>query len=316
MNINILHQSFQEEFDAVGIIKTDRYFTEAKKMNLKLPVTKFPTMIVLALAYPKRIIPSTKTELYASFYTFGTDYHQVLKSRIIKVMDKFSLSYELGVDNHPYDERLAAVLAGIGFFGKNQLIINPTFGSYLFLGIVFVDLKIEDEITLPIIDDCGSCHACIDACPTKALSNDGYDFNKCISHYNQSKKVLSSEEIKANYCLFGCDICQLACPKNVNITSKLHPEFELSGKEGVKITELFTLSEKEFKAKYLDMAYLWKGKTILMRNALTLLLRQKNFGYNDLILKSIDKYSTPWYRETAIKILEELKQIKKESTLT
>ena len=315
MNINKLHQSFLNEFDAVGIIKTDRYFFEAEKMSLKLPTSKFPTMIVLGLAYPKRIIPSTKTNLYASFYTFGTDYHQVLKNRIEKVMSKFSLSYEPCVDNHPYDERLAAVLAGIGFFGKNQLIINPKFGSYLFLGIVFVDLKISEEITLPIIDDCGSCHACIDACPTKALSNNGYDFNKCISHFNQSKRILNSEEIKANYCLFGCDICQLACPKNIDITTKLHPEFILSGREGVNIRELFTLSEKEFKEKYLDMAYLWKGKTILMRNALTLLLRQKNFGYNNLIQDSIKKYSIPWYRETAIKILEELELLKKKSTL-
>jgi epoxyqueuosine reductase len=271
-------------------------------------------MIVLGLAYPKRIIPSTKTNLYASFYTFGTDYHQVLKSRIEKVMSKFSLTYEPCVDNHPYDERLAAVLSGIGFFGKNQLIINPILGSYLFLGIVFVDLEISEEIILPIIDDCGSCHACIDACPTKALSNNGYDFNKCISHYNQSKKILNSEEIKANYCLFGCDICQLVCPKNVNVESKLHPEFKLSGKEGVNISDLFTLSEREFGEKYHDMAYLWKGKTILMRNALTLLLRQKNFSYNNLIKESLGKHSIPWYQETAIDILAELEKIKKEST--
>ncbi|MGD9761623.1 MAG: epoxyqueuosine reductase [Candidatus Izemoplasmatales bacterium] len=315
MNINNLHQSFQEEFDIVGIIKTDRYFSEAKKLNLKLPITKFPTMVVLGLSYPKRIKTSTKTELYASFYTFGTDYHQVLKNRIIKVMNKFPLAYELGVDNHPYDERLAALLAGIGFFGKNQLIINQTFGSYIFLGIVFIDLEISEEFTLPIIDNCGSCRICLDACPTKALNNDGYDFNKCISYYNQEKKVLSSDEIKANYCLFGCDICQLVCPKNLSIKPKLHPEFELSGKEGVNITDLFTYSEKEFIKKYQDMAYLWKGKTILMRNALTLLLRSKNFDYNDLVKRTIDKQSTPWYHETALKIIEELEQIKKESTL-
>lgn len=118
---------------------------------------------------------------------------------------------------------------------------------------------------------------------------------------------MTDHEIQANYSLFGCDICQMVCPKNINKGIKVHPEFELSGKEMVSITDLFQFSEKEFNAQYTHMSYLWKGKTILMRNALTLLLKQNNRQYNDLIETSLKKQNASWYKETAIKILDKLK---------
>ncbi|MDO9630075.1 MAG: DUF1730 domain-containing protein [Acholeplasmataceae bacterium] len=302
-----LKEAFQAQFDVVGIIHTKRYLDEAKRMVKKIPQVDYPTMVVVGLNYPMRLIKHTKTHLIPSFYTFGSDYHTVLKNRIKRVMDQMPFLYELGVDNHPHDERLAATLSGVGYFGKNQLIINEFFGTYIFLGIVFIDVSLEEELILEISDDCGTCRKCIDACPTNALFEGGYEVEKCMSHFNQSKRALSEEEIDANYLLFGCDICQMVCPKNIKKKTTLHPEFELSGKEMVSIVDLFADSEKEFKEKYKDMSYLWKGKTILMRNALTILHKQKNTLYNDLIEKSIEKHQTTWYHNTALKILEKLK---------
>ena len=138
------------------------------------------------------------------------------------------------------------------------------------------------------------------------MSENGYDYKNCISYFNQEKKVLNDSEIKANYCLFGCDICQLICPKNISLKSSNFNSFELSGKEGVSIEDLFNLSEKEFKIKYENMAYLWKGKTVLLRNGLTLLLRQNNSNYNHLIEESLKKYLSSWYQETAKNILKKL----------
>jgi len=204
----------------------------------------------------------------------------------------------------------ATVLAGVGFFGKNQLIINQDLGSYMFLGIVFIDIKIEHEFKLDMTDDCGTCRRCIDACPTQALDDGSYDVNKCMSHFNQAKKILTADEIASNVSLFGCDICQMVCPKNIKKGVIVHPEFELSGKEMVSIVDLFTQSEKAFKTTYNDMSYLWKGKTILMRNALTLMLRQKNTNYIQEIEKTLMTYQAPWYQETATRILDELKRIK------
>ncbi|MCR3905770.1 MAG: hypothetical protein NUK62_01895 [Tenericutes bacterium] len=307
-----LYQAFKNKFDVVGIIHTNRYLNEAKKMGKKVPNVIYPTMVILGLAYPMRIIKHTTSHLVPSFYTFGLDYHYVLKTRIEEVMNNFNYDYQLGVDNHPHDERLAAQLAGVGFFAKNQLIINKDLGSYMFLGIVFINVELEQEVILNIDDDCGTCRICIDACPTKALYDDGkYDMEKCMSHYNQTKRELTTPEIEANYSLFGCDICQMVCPKNVKKGVKVYPEFELNGKEMVSIVDLFTDSEKQFKEKYADMSYLWKGKTILMRNALMVMLRKKNDKYLDLIEASIKKHETPWYKETATHIFNQLKALPK-----
>ena len=308
MKAKELYDIFSNTFDVVGIINTKTYLAEAKKMHKEVPDETYPTMVVLGLAYPFRRINHTRTHLVPSFYTFGMDYHTVLKNRIKQVMDELDLAYHMGVDNHPHDERLAAVLAGVGFFGKNQLIINQDLGSYMFLGIVFIDIKLEHEFKLDITDDCGTCRRCIDACPTQALDEGSYDMNKCMSHFNQAKKALTTDEISSNVSLFGCDICQMVCPKNIKKGVLLHPEFELSGKEMVSIVDLFTLSEKEFKSKYNDMSYLWKGKTVLMRNAATLILKQKNQSYTPLLEFSLQKHDVPWYQATLKTIIEALKK--------
>lgn len=308
MKVSTLHELFSKSFDVVGIIKTKRYLEEAKKMNRNIPYETYPTLVVLGLAYPYRRMISTKTHLAPSFYTFGSDYHQVLKKRIENVMQTLNINYRMGVDNHPHDERLAAVLSGVGFFGKNQLIIHKNYGSYLFLGMVFMDIELDHEVILEIDDDCGTCTKCIDSCPTHALEENTYHMDQCMSFFNQEKRILTEKEIQANYSLFGCDICQMVCPKNIKKGEKIHPEFELSGKEMVSIADLFAMSEKEFKQKYHEMSYLWKGKTILMRNAATLLLRQKNHSYNDLLEQSLTKHDMPWYQVTVSYIVSQLKK--------
>ena len=294
MNAHQLKKVFDEQFDIVGVIRTSRYIQAAHAMGKSVPEIKYPTMVVVGLAYPRRTIPHTKTHLVASFYTFGQDYHTVLKNRITKVMSQLPYAYEAGVDNHPHHERLAATQAGVGYFAKNQLIINETYGSYVFLGIVFIDVELNDEFILPINESCGTCTKCIDACPVGALSEQGYEMNKCISYYNQSKRILTDEEIKANYCLFGCDICQMVCPKNLGKTNPTHPEFELTGKEAVSIVDLFTLSEKQFKQKYDGMSYLWKGKTILMRNALTV-MQNRNIPVSSIDAQYLQPRNIDWY---------------------
>lgn len=308
MNAQKIKHAFEKSFDLVGIIKTQTYVDQAKKLNLKIAHINHPTMVVLGLQYPYRVIKSTKTHLIPSFYTFGSDYHHVLKNRINKVMEELNIDYEPLVDNHPYNERLAAVSAQLGFFGKNQLIINKIYGSYFFLGLVLLDVELDEEIKLHIEDDCGTCTKCIDACPTQALYDGGYHLDKCISHYNQSKRILSDEEIQSNYQLFGCDICQMVCPKNVNITKKVHPEFELSGKELISIQDLFTLSEKRFKEKYNDMSYLWKGKTLLMRNAIMLLQRRKDDTFQDLIKETLKQDRPEYYVNLATRFLNCVKE--------
>lgn len=305
MNAYELKEKFQSSFDLVGIIETNRYLKESKAMEKDVPHVDYQTMVVLGLAYPMRVLKHSKTYLVSSMYTYGSDYHDVLKHRIHQVMNTLPYAYELGVDNHPHNERLAATLAGLGFFAKNQLIINEDLGSYFFLGIVFIDVALDREFILEINDDCGDCRICIDRCPTHALDH-GYEMNRCMSYYNQAKRIITDDEMQSNYLLFGCDICQRVCPKNVEKGKIVHPEFELSGKEMVSIIDLLTLSEKNFRDTYAGMSYLWKGKTVLMRNALMLMLKQKNTIYIHEIIDTIHKYHAPWYQDTAKRVLEKL----------
>jgi epoxyqueuosine reductase len=219
-----LRNLFLTQFDEVGIINTDTYQREAKKLHKKQIDVDYKTMVVVALSYPKRFIKQSNTHLVPSFYTFGHDYHFVLKNKIKEVMKNLDYAYEMGVDNHPYDERLAAVLSGVGFFGKNQLIINDTLGSYMFLGIVLIDCNLDYEFILDVKEDCGTCDICIKACPVQALEENKYHLQKCISYFNQEKIVLTESQITSNHSLFGCDICQMVCPKNINKGVIKHPE--------------------------------------------------------------------------------------------
>ena len=305
-----LYDLFKEHFDLVGIIKTKTYNSYAKRMNFPLAKKEYPTMVVLGYAYPKRLMKHSNTHLIPSFYTFGRDYHTVLKSKIESVCQKLDILYDYGVDNHPLNERLMAELSGIGYFAKNQLIISKDFGSYIFLAYVQLDMDIKEEIKGIVLEDCGDCRKCIDACPTNALIENGYIREKCISHFNQEKQELSLEQVKANYQLFGCDICQLVCPKNNGKGLFVHKEFELSGKERVSISDLFNMSQKEFKNEYNDMAYLWKGKTLLIRNAVTLLYNHKNTKFNNEIKHSIDTFKMPWYKNTVSNLYKELEKMK------
>ena len=300
---------FKINFDIVGIIHRDTYIKEAKNRNMNFYDIPYETVVVLGLAYPFRKLNHTKTHLVPSFYTFGSDYHIVLRNRVEDVMKDINLKYEFKVDNHPYDERLAATIAGLGYLGKNQLMINKDLGTYFFLGLVFLDLRIEKEVILEIDDSCGTCTKCIDACPVSALSENAFDRSKCMSEFNQSKRILTDDEIDKNYLLFGCDICQIVCPKNIGKGTIIHEEFQLSGKELVSIDDLFNLSEQAFRNKYSDMSYLWKGKTVLLRNALMLLNKTKNTDFIDSITKSIVEKDLVWYRDTANKVLNKIKKL-------
>lgn len=309
MNTHDIYEAFSKAFDIVKIIKTDDYLCEAQKMGKKVPHETYQTMVVVGLAYPMRVIKHTKTHLVPSFYTFGQDYHHVLKQRIINSMKDMPYAYKMGVDNHQHDERLAAVVSGLGYFAKNQLIITKSFGSYVFLGVVFIDAAFLEATTLDVLDDCGDCRICINACPTNALSDEGFNVDLCMSHYNQAKTVLTELQMSSNYSLFGCDICQMVCPKNVKKGTIVHPEFALSGKEMVSIVDIFASSEKTFMETYKNMAYLWKGKTMLMRNACMLLYRHQNKTYIPLIKQTLSKPYPSWYLETAKKVIKDLESI-------
>lgn len=291
-----MYQQLSEAFDFVGVISTSRY--KAHK-PFDYP---YETIFVVGLSYPSVPLAHKKDALTASMYTYGFDYHRVIKARLSPFINENTLAL---VDNHTIDERLCLELTGLAFLGKNNLMIHQDYGSYFFIGLL-LSKAVYKEVIVENNDSCGDCTLCIKACPVGALEN-GYDVHKCMSAYNQTKRPLSDEEIKHNYLLLGCDICQRVCPKNHGIKPSQTKEFYPQEHTYVLIDDLFKLSNKAFKEKYGQASYLWRGKTLLLRNALTILLKTNNKNYNDLILKTIISDDYPaWYKKDAKRILKML----------
>lgn len=168
-----------------------------------------------------------------SRYAYGKDYHFVIKHKLKSLMQ--FIQEEIGevegrvfVDSAPVMERDWARRAGVGWVGKNSLLINPKVGSYYFLAELILDLELSYDH--PIKDYCGTCRRCIDACPTEAISPEGYvvDGSKCISYFTIELKEAIPEDYRGKFenWMFGCDICQEVCPWNRFAQPHQEPEFE------------------------------------------------------------------------------------------
>jgi epoxyqueuosine reductase QueG len=172
---------------------------------------------------------------------------------------------EIFADIGPSVDRLLAYRAGLGFYGKNKMLINPDFGSYFFIGYILCDIELESDASIE--RECDGCGKCIKACPGSAL-DDSFCIEKCASHISQKKGELTQEEIeilKKSSLIFGCDICQRVCPHN-NITPRPMAEFTEDIISSLSKSDLEGLSNKEFMNKYKDRAFSWRGKKVLERN--------------------------------------------------
>lgn len=158
-----------------------------------------------------------------SRYAWNYDYHDIIKSKLFKLADYISESYNnhifrVYVDTGPVLEKIWAEKAGVGWQGKNSLILSKNYGSYFFLGIIISNIKL-DSYDSPVKDYCMSCTKCMDACPTNAITEPKVvDSDKCISYWTiESKPDEKFPEIvteNLNNWVFGCDICQEVCPWN------------------------------------------------------------------------------------------------------
>lgn len=209
-----------------------------KRLDPTLLVPGSKSIISLAFNYfpPKKLIDNNN--FIISKYAYGKDYHKVLKKKLKKLL--FLMRERIGdiegrvfVDSAPIHERAWAKLSGLGWVGKNSLLINKNQGSYFFLAEIICDLELEyDE---PVLNRCGNCSRCIDACPTGAITKaQVINAKKCISYLTIENKDNIPEELNdsMNNSIFGCDVCQDVCPWNKN--SKPHEEIEFLPKKNLK----------------------------------------------------------------------------------
>lgn len=271
----------------------ERGFDKRKDIRLIMPDAK--SVISLAFNYFTPF-EHEQSKPKISRYSWGKDYHKVLKKKLkelciaiehlnlsvgdaegvekqttpnpllIKEGTKNSLPPSGGirgiayVDDGPVMDKAWAVKSGIGWMGKHTNIINPEYGSWIFLCEIITNIEFEDYDT-QIEDLCGSCSLCISACPTGAITDEYIvDANICISYQTIENHGEIPSEINLDGWIFGCDVCQDVCPYNspkynhLTVDKSFYPSSILSGSEGssASASDLLSITEEEFKVNFAD----------------------------------------------------------------
>jgi len=244
----------------------------ALRRDTRLPHRGARSAIVVALDYGGRQPAGTLAR-----YARGRDYHGVMKERLralLKWLESATASPVSGrpyVDTGPILERDLARLAGLGWFGRNTMLINARRGSFLFLGALFVDLELESDP--PFYEEhCGTCRRCIDACPTSAIADEGVlDATRCISYLTIEKRGAIPVEWRRSIgtLVYGCDICQDVCPWNVRFASEARdPDLTTGSLEATPDPiALLRMDAAGFQHRFGGTAVTRAGRQGLSRNA-------------------------------------------------
>jgi len=252
--------------------------TFEKRINPQKILPEVKSVISVGLNYYQtnsaKKIPDNAGKI--SRYAWGKDYHKVIEKKfklIKKILEELQPEAKniFYVDYGPTMDKVWAVKSGLGWMGKHTNVINTSIGSWFFIGTILTSIEFEPDE--PVLDMCGECRICIDACPTRAIVNDYVlDARKCISYHTIENKSEIPNELSGkfeNY-IFGCDICQEVCPWNLKLQIETNEvDFASNRLEYIRKTELKNLDEKSFKEKF-------KGKPLL-RASLKNLLRNFEF---------------------------------------
>jgi epoxyqueuosine reductase len=235
------------EWLARGYAGEMKYLADPRRADPKRAMPGIRSVLVCLLNYNTEQPLSTDHAMpdsdggprgWISRYAWGDDYHDVLRERLEALVgslrERFSKPFDarVYVDTGPVQERVLAKYAGLGWLGKNTLLLNQSFGSYFFLGVILTTLELEPTLgpqELPPPDLCGSCRRCLDACPTEAFVEPYVmDARKCISYLTIELRGAIPKEYRepmGNH-VFGCDICQDVCPWNRRAPISTLPQFQ------------------------------------------------------------------------------------------
>jgi len=250
-----LKNGFEGEMTFLG-----RYPEKRSNPFLVFPVVK--SVVVVSMdyypgGYHRGCLDNPETG-YIANYALNEDYHDVIKSRLREFLIKINAITDgkaqgkIYVDTGPVLEKAFAVKSGIGWMGKNSLIISPDAGSWLLLGVILLDTELEPD--KPLEDRCGECTSCIDACPTGAIvAPYVVDARRCISYLLGELKGTIPEDMKSmiGNRIFGCDDCQWTCPWNnmakVSTEQRFLPRKELTSP---LLADLMKMCEDNFRKTF------------------------------------------------------------------
>ncbi len=284
-----------------------------KRADVRTILPGAQSVITLAYTYRTEDLPleirNDPSRGLFSRYTWGRDYHTVLKKRLQALLDY--LEEQLGVevqgrayvDTGPILERELAERAGIGFVGNNSMLISPMFGSYLFLSEVIVNIPLE-PVTYKKVGGCRTCHKCVKRCPTKAIvDNKVIDARKCISYLTIESKGSIPVELRPLMTnrIYGCDICQEVCPWNGTPKAKQTQNDWLAAaldRQAPHLVELAQLTDETFLQRFQGTPIMRAKRVGLLRNVAVAL---GNWGSDEamIALEQLAQDSSALIREHA-----------------
>jgi epoxyqueuosine reductase len=245
---------------------------------------------IITIGIPYQLTKYQRTPKYGHMSSggIGTDYHKILWSYLEQIVEYIEkningkINYKICVDTCPLSDREIAYKSGLGYYGKNNFIISDAYGSAINIGYILIDQAFYEE-TNKISDQCGTCTLCMHACPGQAILEDGFEVNQCIAQLTQTKNELNySERELIDKNIYGCDICQRVCPKNKKISS-----YSLEASQ-IDLIDLIHLSNSEFKNKFKDKGFSWRGNSVIKRNAIIALGNEKSKENFDVLLFLLD----------------------------
>jgi epoxyqueuosine reductase len=268
--------------------ETERHIRERRERGLFADM-RFTMAQPEVSCHPERVLPTARTVVSAAFsyyadaeppgpgegrlprYTWSDAYAR-LREALDELGRRLGGEYRVLVDANQHVDREAAARAGVGFYGKNTLLITRRFGSWVVLGTLLTEAEVEP--TPPLALDCGSCRLCIDACPTGALDEPGtLDATRCLSYWTQAPSSIP-EDYRAELGdqVYGCDICQDVCPWNRGVERRRAGVAPPGGAEPtVSLVDWLTADGRELRARY-DRLYVPRNDPrYLRRNALVVL---------------------------------------------
>ncbi|AGB40336.1 iron-sulfur cluster binding protein, putative [Halobacteroides halobius DSM 5150] len=296
---DFLYKMREKEFLSKFVKKDLELITDPKEV-----LSNAKSVIVCAISYQVDDVYITESkekttkELRGklSRFAWGQDYHHVLGKKLDKLVqflqrEEENLKAKTFVDTGPTIDRALARRAGIGWQGKNCSIINPEYGSWIFIGGIITNLDLE--IDQPIEDQCGDCRKCLDACPTGALKAPyTLDSRKCLGYLTLKRGYIDRDNRKKfGTRLWGCDTCQEVCPSNQEVEIGDHKEFRPQKLAAYpKLPQLLSLTKSEYRDKFGPTPMNWRGKRPIQRNAAIIL---GNLGDKEAVPYLIEALEDP-----------------------
>jgi len=246
------HAQLFDEWIANGRHASMQYLAKNRTTRLD-PHTRFPwaksaIVILVPYASERPDAPAGALSHHIARYALGDDYHDVLDGilrKIEAIVSPFGKTWRY-VDTGPLSDRALAASAGLGWIGKNGMLIDDEIGSYFFIGTLLTSME-NDIASATVADRCGACTRCLDACPTNAiLPNRTVDSSLCISHATIELRGELPDQLPLAGNAFGCDICQEVCPWNHD-PAATHPAFEpRPDYRATPITDLLRYEQSDF----------------------------------------------------------------------